>query len=513
MRYFAVIWLSAALLAACSDDGDPGAPLTLADGAAPADAGGEQGASAPGCGNGVLEQGEACDGVNLGGVTCADLGFAGGTLACTAACQHDPSGCQAPADGRQFGERCGGSWGSCGAGLLCVQFNESGSEEGYCTAECSETSPCPGSPAGAQCVFQLVSSGKTICGFLCDAVNPTCPAGLSCTYSQDGGYHYCSTDPPPQCGNNVVEMGEECDGTDLGNMSCKGFGYASGTLGCDAQCRYDKDACTGPSSCANLPPRDCTGGDAFCSKLVLFSPTQDTGYAVTHGNSYSYLRQDTMMLIKYAAASVACMVPGSFPIGLGDMSMSNGGTPADAAGNLRHPQGTHVNGLDIDVAYYQVGQPNNNLRAVCPHTQNNQEQYHCVGPPTILDAKRSALFLAKVFESSRVRVVGVDGQIGPVLVAEAKSLHSQGMISTDALNAFASKLAYETSDTGAGWYLFHHHHFHLSTWSSSYGTPSTPPAPPPFAPELAPEQMQPMVQPAALMAPRPVRLARPVHGP
>ena len=49
--------------------------------------------SAAQCGDGVVQPGEACDGADLGGKTCADLGFAGGALACTAQCVHDTAGC------------------------------------------------------------------------------------------------------------------------------------------------------------------------------------------------------------------------------------------------------------------------------------------------------------------------------------------------------------------------------------------------------------------------------------
>jgi hypothetical protein len=406
-----------------------------------------------------------------------------------------------PPTGNGYGQKCGGNHGACQTGLICVQFNESGANEGICTAYCSSTQPCPSAPAGGQCVFKL-TSGKTICGFLCSPQQPACPPGLACTYSTQGQYHYCSTDPPAKCGNNKVELNEECDGTDMNGTTCQAFGFSGGQLKCTSSCKLDKSGCTGASTgCANLPPKDCTGGDAYCSKLVLFSPFKGTGYNVTHGQSYSYIRQDTMMLIKYAAASVACMMPGSYPIGLGDMSMSNGGTPMTSSGQLRHPQNTHDGGRDIDVAYYQTGQPNNNLRPVCPHTQSGVEQYHCVGQPNILDAPRSALFLAKLVESTRVRVIGVDGKIGPIVEAEAKKLHSQGKISTASLNAFGSKVAYETTNTGKGWYLFHHHHLHLSTWTTSYGTPSTTPPPPPLPPEPTPPgQMPPMVFPLTSVA-------------
>jgi hypothetical protein len=45
------------------------------------------------CGNGIREAGEACDGAELGTAACADFGFAGGALACSAACSLDTSAC------------------------------------------------------------------------------------------------------------------------------------------------------------------------------------------------------------------------------------------------------------------------------------------------------------------------------------------------------------------------------------------------------------------------------------
>lgn len=51
------------------------------------------GGALPGCGNGVVDSGEQCDGADLAGADCSTLGFAGGTLACLAACAFDQTGC------------------------------------------------------------------------------------------------------------------------------------------------------------------------------------------------------------------------------------------------------------------------------------------------------------------------------------------------------------------------------------------------------------------------------------
>jgi hypothetical protein len=61
----------------------------------------------PICGNGVLEGTEECDGADLGGTDCTDLGFPGGTLGCTAGCAFDESDCSVCGNGvAEDGEQC-----------------------------------------------------------------------------------------------------------------------------------------------------------------------------------------------------------------------------------------------------------------------------------------------------------------------------------------------------------------------------------------------------------------------
>jgi len=45
------------------------------------------------CGDGIIQVGEVCDGVNLGTATCQSFGYDVGTLSCTGNCTIDSSGC------------------------------------------------------------------------------------------------------------------------------------------------------------------------------------------------------------------------------------------------------------------------------------------------------------------------------------------------------------------------------------------------------------------------------------
>src|SRR5262249_50445139 len=61
----------------------------------------------PGCGDGVRSESEKCEGTDLGGETCASLGYHGQTtgLACTEACGFDTSGCTGKCgDGKVYGQ-------------------------------------------------------------------------------------------------------------------------------------------------------------------------------------------------------------------------------------------------------------------------------------------------------------------------------------------------------------------------------------------------------------------------
>ena len=54
---------------------------------------------------------------------------------------------------------------------------------------------------------------------------------------------------PGSCGNGVIDSGEDCDGSELGGVSCDDRGFAGGVLSCSATCTFVETGCT---DCGNL---------------------------------------------------------------------------------------------------------------------------------------------------------------------------------------------------------------------------------------------------------------------
>ena len=150
------------------------------------------------CGDNVAYGGEVCDGSDLRRESCESLGFEGGTLRCSAACDgYDTSSCT-------------GSGPMCGDGVIDVGEVCDGAEL-----------------AGEDCVSQGYDGGSLACRTACDGFDTS-----GCTGSG------------PVCGDGVVDVGEVCDGAELGGEDCVSQGFAGGTLYCGASCdNYDTSGC------------------------------------------------------------------------------------------------------------------------------------------------------------------------------------------------------------------------------------------------------------------------------
>jgi hypothetical protein len=274
-----------------------------------------------GCGDGIREGAEQCDGQDLAGRICSSEGFDGGTLACKADCTLDTSACYKCGDGKVNGaEQCDGA--DLG-GETCVT---QGFEDGVlsCTSSCQldlskctiascgngqrdPAEPCEGSDLGGKtCKSEGFDGGNLSCADNCSldmsgcfkcgdgAINGTeqCDGsqlgGETCkTQGFDGGQLGCkpdctfSTAACTKCGDNVLNGTEQCDGSQLGGKTCKSLGFASGTLSCKADCTFDTSACT------SSPPPDATpASDTTPADLPISNPDIDwsTG-ALPEGNS------------------------------------------------------------------------------------------------------------------------------------------------------------------------------------------------------------------------------------
>jgi hypothetical protein len=325
---------------------------------------------------------------------------------------------------------------------VCMTEASAACASGGSTAEC---------PTGSQC-WNLTGRDGSLCW-------PEC-AQYDCagTCAMDGTCEpNAQTDCDPTCGNAC-----SCTATSCGaDMQC-----VSGE--CVPDVGAGPGAGPGPA-CASLPVRDCTTG---CNTITTFAPRTTAYYddypinGETTANQYrSWARKDLIMLMSYATAFTECKsaawtVGNGGALGLGDMSEMNGAIPGTSIGSPGHPAGTHVNGYDIDIGYYQVGTADNKLREICPHTSGGQDAYHCTGEPTKLDVWRTALFLGALFSSTRTRVVGVDGKAGPLLMSALQQLCDDNWLTSTACNNIS--LAFETTNQNQGWYYFHHHHSHLS---------------------------------------------------
>jgi Zn-dependent metalloprotease len=174
------------------------------------------------CGNGVAEVGESCDGGDLSGQSCVALGFDGGVLSCDVACAFDLSACTVN---------------TCGDGIL-----DAGED-------------CDGQNLGGDSCISLGFDG----GALSCAGNCLFDAS-ACVQNQ------------PQCGNGVVEAGEDCDGFDLGGESCSTQGFTGGTLACNATCTFDNSDCATCGDGVISGDEACDGADlggADCDSLGL----------------------------------------------------------------------------------------------------------------------------------------------------------------------------------------------------------------------------------------------------
>ncbi len=107
----------------------------------------------------------------------------------------------------------------------------------------------------------------------------------------------------PVCGNNIIETGETCDGTELGGLTCETVegGFTGGTLACTDGCVIDTAGCT--TGCTD----ECVVDNRVCNvnTLRVCEANLETGCTVWADTDCT-LTSETCQVIDTVAQCASC---------------------------------------------------------------------------------------------------------------------------------------------------------------------------------------------------------------
>ena len=286
----------------------------------------------------------------------------GATRSCTTSCGGT---------GTQSCDDC--TWGACAAGaevcgggdddcdgMIDEGFACVGGSSGSCPTTCGSTGTraCLG-----DCSWDTCAPPAEICNGVDDDCDSACDDGFMCcrgstracnTLGFLSGTAVCRTDCGgydttgcSNCGNSVINTGEQCDGSALGGNTCTTVpgGFGSGTLRCTAGCVFDTSSCSrcgnatldpgeqcdgtalGGNTCASVPG-GFTGGTLGCttactfntSACIVFSPTGT--YSMSPAPTYTC----AFGLVNFNGSTMSLSVAGT------TMTLTMGGLPCSPMG-------------------------------------------------------------------------------------------------------------------------------------------------------------------------------------
>ncbi|MFW5740575.1 MAG: hypothetical protein ACOC1F_09435, partial [Myxococcota bacterium] len=253
-----------------------------------------------------------------------------------------------------------------------------------------------------------------------------------------------------------------------------GFDGATGAYGLEVtEIPYQDGA---DCEAAGFTADECMGYGAGGSGLIPFPfpDPNDTylglGYQFDTVSNYRFGRREVVMAVRYALHETEAAFGPADPLGVIDFSDITGTTPGFDVGDPRHPASTHDQGGNIDLAYYQTD-GSNDAEIVCNDGSVHNDGF-CSSAAVdshIVDLERQAFFMAKLYAGGRLRVIGVDQVLGPLLEEAVDALAAlpdgdPRKLSGPEASQVKTRLAY-----GSGW-PYHHHHIHVSfQWWSRKG--------------------------------------------
>ena len=226
--------------------------------------------AAPGCGNGVIDEGEECDKAAVAGdfmfpFTCSSykhvMGMEGDITQCTSDCKLDVSACKCPDGSHLDGNEC---------------VADSGD---VCDGKADWSSLCVGTK-------MVMCSDNTIYSEY-DCADD----GDICKVDELSGSADCySTET---CGNDELDDGEECDGAYLSKdvlpLSCQsymGVLWMEGSItACTSSCKYDTSACKCPEG-SHVEDSVCVDDVPACTDNAI-ECVSETSYKICVDGEWS----------------------------------------------------------------------------------------------------------------------------------------------------------------------------------------------------------------------------------
>lgn len=122
----------------------------------------------------------------------------------------------------------------------------------FVLAACSDDDGDPAVCGNGQVEGDEVCDQTNLNGQSCTTIPGGYTGGdLSCSNTCTFVTSQCTTGQE-DCGNDELEAGEDCDGSDLGTATCQTAGdFTGGTLGCTSTCTFDTSQCIGGTDCGN----------------------------------------------------------------------------------------------------------------------------------------------------------------------------------------------------------------------------------------------------------------------